>query len=92
MTENEILHEALTEYEENNYMNRDDDWQDKINRLISDSDSLVLFTEDELEVIYNELESRLADYEGYEDGEGVARVKPIVEKLWQRSHRKTLDK
>lgn len=92
MTENEILHEALAEYEANNYMNRDDDWQDKVNRLLSLAQTAVLFTEDELEVIHNELESRLADYEGYEDGEGVARVKPIVEKLWRRNHKKTLDK
>lgn len=35
MSENEIILKALVEYEENNYMNYDDEWQKKINNLIS---------------------------------------------------------
>lgn len=33
--EKEIMLEALKEYEENNYFNRDDNWQAAINKLIS---------------------------------------------------------
>lgn len=34
MSENEIILKALVEYEKNNYMNYDDEWQQKINDLI----------------------------------------------------------
>lgn len=33
--EKEIILEALKEYEENNFFNRDDNWQAAINKLIS---------------------------------------------------------
>lgn len=36
MTDKEIILKALQEYEENNYMNYDNEWQENINRLISE--------------------------------------------------------
>lgn len=36
MTDKEIILKALEEYEENNYMSYDNEWQENVNRLISE--------------------------------------------------------
>lgn len=36
MTKNEIILEALIQYEENNWEGEDDKWQDKVNDLIDE--------------------------------------------------------
>lgn len=36
MTKNEIILEALIQYEENNWESEDDKWQDKVNDLIDE--------------------------------------------------------
>lgn len=36
MSDREMILEALREYEENNYPNRDDEWQAQVNRLIDE--------------------------------------------------------
>lgn len=48
MTDNEMILEALIEYEEANYECQGDDWQKQINRLISNYHSKVKQEEEQI--------------------------------------------